>query len=400
MQMPALKHRSNPSVSRPARLERVNLSVNRLRISACITRFNLFSAIGRRRIALPLCLLALAQRSPAQPPAAPAPQPPTQIASGTISGFITDRDGDSIPGARITLTLDPQPSPPGSAPGSAPRVATTTSDGGFTFLNVPPGPFSLTVSATGFATRQTSGQLHPAEAVELPDIGLNSASTTNIVVDANQNQIAEIEVREEEKQRVLGIIPNFYVVYEPNPAALSPRQKSDLALKILIDPVNFAITGIIAGAEQATDTYAWEQGAGGFGKRYAANFGTGLTGDLLTNAILPILLKQDPRYYYKGTGGLRKRALYAITNAVICKGDNHHWQPNYSAILGNLGASALSNVYYPAPNRAGASLTFEGAAIGTGSTAIANLIQEFLIRKITPHLPKPTHPTPNPTPIP
>jgi hypothetical protein len=161
----------------------------------------------------------------------------------------------------------------------------------------------------------------------------------------------------------------------------------------MVDPVSFVLVGITAGAQQGDDDYAWQQGALGYGKRYAAAYGTFLNSTLLGDAILPILLKQDPRYFYKGTGTVRARILYAIANAVVCKGDNHHWQFNYSAIGGNIAANALSDVYYPAPNRAGAGVTFEGALIGTGFSAITNVIQEFFIRKVTPHVPANQPPT-------
>ncbi len=75
-----------------------------------------------------------------------------------------------------------------------------------------------------------------------------------------------------------------------------------------------------------------------------------------------------------------------MANSVICKGDNGHWQPNYSSVLGNLAAGGI-NLYYPAKDRDGVGLTFEDGAIGIGATAAANLIQEFLIRKLTPHIP-------------
>ncbi|PYX86916.1 MAG: hypothetical protein DMG67_20245 [Acidobacteria bacterium] len=97
-------------------------------------------------------------------------------------------------------------------------------------------------------------------------------------------------------------------------------------------------------------------------------------------------MKQDPRYFYKGQGSKGSRFLYAISSAVIAKGDNGRWQPNYSGILGNLASGGISNLYYPKTDR-GVALTFENALIRTGSNAIANLVQEFLIRKLTPHVP-------------
>src|SRR5208282_4381345 len=160
------------------------------------------------------------------------------------------------------------------------------------------------------------------------------------------------------------------------------------AWRSTIDPVNFAITGVVAGAQQATDQFSgYGQGAQGYGKRYGASYADLVSGTFIGGAILPSLLKQDPRYFYKGTGSVRSRLLYAIANSVICKGDNGHWQANYSSILGSLAAGGISNLYYPSTDRSGASLTFETALIGTGESAAANLFQEFLVRKLTPKVP-------------
>jgi uncharacterized membrane protein YeaQ/YmgE (transglycosylase-associated protein family) len=109
-----------------------------------------------------------------------------------------------------------------------------------------------------------------------------------------------------------------------------------------------------------------------------------LVGTMVGGAILPSLLKQDPRYFYKGTGSTRSRILYALANAVICKGDNGHWQFDYSGILGDLAAGGISNLYYPASSRSGGGL-IENTLIGIGGSGVANLFQEFLIRKLTPH---------------
>jgi len=339
-------------------------------------------------LALPLLVGVGAHRScAAELPSAPDPQPPAQTApaaAASITGTITDKDGASIAAARVTLTRDNQP----------PASVTTAGDGTFTFPSLGPGPFQLSIVAAGFSPQQTSGVLQPDQQLELPAFALASASTTNIDVQADQTKIADAQVNREEKQRVLGAIPNFYVVYDQNPVPLDPKQKSKLALRTLIDPVNLILNGVTAGVQQATDTYAWQQGADGYAKRYAAAFGTFLTSDLLTSAVLPIVFHQDPRYYYKGTGSVRSRAGYAIANAVMCKGDNGHWQVNYSGILGGLAASGISNVYYPAANRAGAGLTFEGAAIGTGLAAVANLFEEFVVRKITPRIPPIIPPNP------
>ncbi|HEY6412678.1 MAG TPA: hypothetical protein VIX42_03260 [Edaphobacter sp.] len=207
-------------------------------------------------------------------------------------------------------------------------------------------------------------------------------------VTASQQDVAQAQIQVEEKQRIFGAIPNFYVSYVPNPVPLTSKQKFELAWKTLIDPITFTATGFIAGIEQAQDDFGgYGQGSQGYAKRYAAAYGNAIVGTAIGNAILPSILKQDPRYFYKGTGTTRSRALYAIANSVICKGDNGHWQPNYSAIAGGAAAGGISNFYYPSADRSGTTLTLENTALGIAGSAIQNLFQEFLVRKLTPHLP-------------
>src|SRR5207249_1182939 len=201
-------------------------------------------------------------------------------------------------------------------------------------------------------------------------------------------EVAEEQIKEQEKQRALGFIPNFYVSYVPNAAPLAPKQKFELAWKELVDPVNFGLTGAIAGIQQAQNDFSgYGQGAQGYAKRYGASYANTVTGTLIGSAILPSLLKQDPRYFYKGTGSKRSRVFYAVANSVICKGDNGHWQANYSSILGSLAAGGISNLYYPAKNRDGAELTFENTLIGISESAAVTLLQEFFIRKLTRNIP-------------
>jgi hypothetical protein len=108
---------------------------------------------------------------------------------------------------------------------------------------------------------------------------------------------------------------------------------------------------------------------------------------MIGGAVLPSLLKQDPRYFYKGDGSTRSRIFYAAAMTVVCKGDNGRWQPNYSNMTASLASGAISNLYYPSADRNGAALTFENFGIGLVEDAAENLFQEFLVRKLTPKLP-------------
>ncbi len=308
-------------------------------------------------------------------------QPPDQRVPGSISGTVADGTGAVVAGARVRLTREDQ---------SPAQEVLSGADGEFSFANIAPGPFKLTVTSATFAPQIFSGILHSAEFYIAPQITL-AAAATSTVVDVTPSRVkeAEAQIKEEEKQRVLSIIPNFYVSYVPNAAPLNSRQKFELAWKTTLDPVTFAVSGIFAGIEQAQNTFpGYGQGAQGYGKRYGASLADSMTGTFLASAILPSLFRQDPRYFYKGTGSKRSRFFYALSSAVICKGDNGHWQPNYSNILGNLAAGGISNLYYPASDRNGAGLTFENGFIGVGSTAVANVLQEFVVRKFTPHVHK------------
>ncbi len=302
--------------------------------------------------------------------------------TGTVRGLVLDHNGASIAGARVTLV----------APvGVAPREAVTGDDGRFVFPSVSPGKFTLSVAAPGFAPQTRSGAVRPGEELELPTVSLPIATATEDArVVATRREVAEAQIEAQERQRVLGVIPNFFVSYVHDAVPLAPAQKFELAWKTTLDPTGFVITGAIAGVQQAQNDFkGYGQGAEGYAKRYGAAYGDFFIGTMIGSAILPSVLKQDPRYFYKGTGGTRARLLYAMANSVVCRGDNGRWQPNYSGIVGGLAAAGISNLYYPAASRNGAGLTFENALIGIGAGAAGNVIQEFFVRRLTPKLPPP-----------
>lgn len=263
----------------------------------------------------------------------------------------------------------------------------TDDDGRFSFAGIAPGPFQLTITAANFTPQTFSAILHPGEACIVPPIALAlSPEVTEVSVTLSRIEVAEAEIKEQEKQRVLAFIPNFYVSYVPNAAPLAPKQKFELAWKTTVDPVSFVMIGVVAAFQQGNDDFhGYGQGAQGYGKRYGAAFADSATSNFIGGALLASLMKQDPRYFYKGTGSKKSRALYALANAVICKGDNGHWQANYSGMLGSLASGGISNLYYP-PGDRGVGLVFENFGIGLGANAAVNLFQEFVVRKLTPRL--------------
>ena len=304
---------------------------------------------------------------------------PDQQSSGKISGTVIVQTGAIAVGAQVELTREGQ---------SGKQEVLSDDNGHFAFANLPPGPFQLAVTSAGFATQSFSGVLHPGEAFIVPPIMMSvAAAVTEVqVVALTEVEVAEVQIKEQEKQRVLGIIPNFYASYVPDAAPLVSRQKFHLAWRSVIDPFTFVAVGALAGIQQAGDQYEeYGQGAEGYAKRYGAAYADVFAGTFIGSAILPSLFKQDPRYFYKGTGSTRSRMLYALGNAIICKGDNKRWQPNYSGILGSFATGGISYLYYPESDRGG-ELLVENAMIRIAESAVAGVFQEFVIRKLTPHL--------------
>ena len=331
-------------------------------------------------IFLILAIPLFAQSPSTSPPvtisgAISAPGTTNSAETGTVSGTVLDKDGAAIPNATVVLTE-----------GSFTENSVSGGDGTFTMKNVPAGSFELSVSATGFATLHQSASLQPGQNDVIPPVQLVVATTVEVNVTQTREEIAEEQIHVEETQRLLGVIPNYYVTYVPEAEPLNSRQKFQLGWKFAVNPFSFGIAGLFAGIEQANNSYSgYGQGSEGYAKRFGATYADLVSGTFFGNVLFPILLKQDPRYFYKGTGSKKSRFFYAVANAVICKGDNGHWQPNYSSVLGSLAAGGLSNLYYPSSNRNGIGLTFENTLIGIGGSAIGGVVEEFFSKKLTPH---------------
>jgi hypothetical protein len=303
--------------------------------------------------------------------AAPEPQP------GRISGTVTDANDGIIPGAIVTLE--------GPAPEDQ-RTVEAKDDGSFAFDDLKPGvSYHVTIHADGFATWVSPIiTVGPGQIVFLTGSKLEIAgAATSVTVYASSAQIAVEQVKVEERQRVFGVIPNFYVVYDRDAAPLTTNLKFKLALKASTDPVIFAGVAFVAAADQVGDTPNYGQGAKGYGQRMGSLYANGFTDIMIGEAILPSLLHQDPRYFYQGTGTKKSRAFHALSSPFICKGDNGRWEPNYSSVGGDLASGAISNIYYPQSNR-GAGIVFENALITTGGRMANGIVQEFILRRFTP----------------
>jgi Carboxypeptidase regulatory-like domain len=299
--------------------------------------------------------------------------------SGSIVGTVLDVNGTGIPGAQIKLT---------NVSVSQHYTLMSAENGEFSFTNLPPGTYFITVDAKSFEP-YTSAQFTIAagQVYELPKIQMSIATQRQTVVVRPTEVIAQMQMKAEEKQRLVGILPNFYTSYVWNAAPLNTKQKFSLSARDMFDPGTLLGVGAAAGIEQANNSFAgYGQGAAGYGKRFAAGLGDTLIDGFLTQAVFPSIFHEDPRYFYQGSGSVKSRLLHALSWAVIARSDSGLSVPNYSHLLGDLGAGALSNLYYPRANR-GAGLLFTNFAIGIAGWAGDGVFREFIAKHLTKNVP-------------
>jgi len=318
------------------------------------------------------------QPIPVSSPSDPTDSQPT--GTGNISGTILDSRQEVVPGARVEL-LSPS--------GSVVQTRISGSNGQFQFADLAAGSYKIRVSGAGM-TAVTSEKipLRSGEFRLAPSITLAvSGGETSIVVNGDKEELSREQVHIAVQQRVAGVIPNFYSAYDWNAPPMLAKQKIQLSVRGLIDPVSFLAVAGIAGAEQNRNIFpAYGSGIEGYGKRYGAAMANRVSGALLGRAVYPAIFHQDPRYFYKGKGSIKSRALYAISAAVMTRSDSGRWEPNYSQVLGNFSAAALSNLYYPEADRGGSLVLLNGLS-ETGGNAVSNLIREFLLKPLTSHVP-------------
>jgi len=182
---------------------------------------------------------------------------------------------------------------------------------------------------------------------------------------------------EPEPKRILGIVPNYRTSpsltnYEP----ISAKQKFVIASQDSFDRGTVILAAAFAGEAQLTNSNrAFGQGAAGYGRYFGASYGDFVIGNYMTEAIYPTILHQDPRYFRRGTGSTWSRLFYAIGQTFWIHSDSGHMQFNYSEVIGNSTAVAISTAYYQDNRDVGDAVTKLGSQIGVDMAA--NVLKEF-----------------------
>uniref|UniRef100_UPI0036F33F0F carboxypeptidase-like regulatory domain-containing protein n=1 Tax=Granulicella cerasi TaxID=741063 RepID=UPI0036F33F0F len=299
---------------------------------------------------------------------------PSATIRASVLGNVVDEDNDVVPESVVTLS---QP--------SFTRSVMTAADGTFSFAEIPAGSYTLTVAKAEWAPVTRTVLVSATGSIELGAIAFTTPTARFEVSAMTQHQISEIEVKQAEKQRLLGVLPNFGVTYNWDAPPLDAAQKFELATRFVIDPVSIGLNFGTAGIGRINGGYSsFGPGAKGYFKLVGAFTLDSVIGNELSGAVLPVIFKQDPRYFYRGTGTPASRTWYAITRTVICRSDKGKSETNYSNIIGSFASGAISNLYYPSTGTRGATLTLENGLIALGSNAAGNIVQEFLFKRFTP----------------
>ena len=240
--------------------------------------------------------------------------------------------------------------------------AQTIASAPLTFVSAPGQQSYVEESVAIFGQQAAAAQGQNAQPTPLP----------------SRYQKAQEEVKEQEKQRVVGIVPTFNLTYHHDAVPLTARQKMHLALRSSFDPFTIASAFLEAGYhEAANDLSGFSWGAKGYGERVGVAYVDTLDGTVLSTAVFPILFHEDPRYFRMGRGTLGHRIFYSLATNFIAKNDNNgRWGPNYGNVLGNMAAGAISNLYYP-NNNAGFRLTMTTGMIQIAEGAAGSIFNEF-----------------------
>jgi len=189
------------------------------------------------------------------------------------------------------------------------------------------------------------------------------------------------EAKKDDDQRIFGVVPNYKTVNDPDQpiSSISTRQKFQLVLHYF-DPFTYGFTALQAGIQQESNSpKEYRQGVLGYSKRYGADFTDAFTNELFTVGVFRALLREDPRYFRRGTGGAPRRTGYAISRVLVARTDAGTHRLNYSELLGNFTSGAISTAYYPKSERAFSDVATR-ASFQIGYDALFNIVKEFYPR--------------------
>jgi hypothetical protein len=197
------------------------------------------------------------------------------------------------------------------------------------------------------------------------------ANDPGVQPDADKKQTDEMD------KRAFGVLPNYRTADGSLPfSPITAKYKMTIAVKDSFDGPLYITGAVFAGIYQLENQNpSFGQGLKGFAHRYITSFGDQAIGNMLTEGVMPSLLRQDPRYFRRGSGSTRSRLVFALTRIFVCKNDKGNWTFNFSEVLGNAAGAAISNAYYPDTRTVHDNAQKFGIQLGTD--ALSQVLKEF-----------------------
>jgi hypothetical protein len=190
---------------------------------------------------------------------------------------------------------------------------------------------------------------NPQQAPVPPPPSPRPANQSSEAPGSERKSEQELKIeRQEQSQRVLGVVPQFGVTNRADAPPLSSHEKFHLFAKAAFDPATIGIVGVQAALSQAENEFpAYGQGAQGYAKRFGSSLADAVSSGFWSNYAYPSLFKHDPRYFRLGEGGVGRRLVYSLKQEVVCHTDKGGRSFNFSNVLGAFTSGAISNLYYP-----------------------------------------------------
>ena len=265
---------------------------------------------------------------------------------------------------------------------SYPRVARILSAGLALALTIPclarPEPPAASPPPEKVDTAPGNPTQGPSAPSSKEQAALSDTEVPKTTNQLSQRELAEEQLRAQQKQRILGVIPNFNTTDIQDAAPLSPRQKFRLFIKGAMDPFTFVAAGLDAGMSQANNNFpGYGQGGQGYAKRYGASYADQFTGNYLTEGILPILFHEDPRYFRRGAGrgSVWSRTGYAASRIFITRTDSGRNTFNFAEVGGNGISALIANSYYPGDRSVNDN--FQRLYTSLATDALSQVLKEF-----------------------
>lgn len=238
------------------------------------------------------------------------------------------------------------------------------------------------ISASDLGPSEQSNNIQIAQSSEAPASQTSPQSNPQTHSSSGPRGGSPDQVKEssplKQTKRILGVVPNFGAVSAGTQLPrLTVKGKFKLAREDSFDYSSFVWTGILAAQTMALNTYPeFGHGAAAYGRYYWHGFLDGVSGTYFTEAIVPAITHQDPRYYTLGHGNFFRRLGYALSRTAVTKTDSGGESFNTSEIVGNGLEAGLGNLYYPQQER-GLTKTAENWGAQMESAALNNIVKEF-----------------------